>query len=198
MVCRRAVIMAWCGESVDRLCEWILRGNAMNKTGVMRGFAWALAALVGLPILVYLALVLVNWNDEPPSASAERLVAMNRDRPGLADAANGYFAMQGLAVAPGADPDYMDARNAEVAALATACGEALACAKALDAHPGALTKWLESEQWLLERYRRMLASEGWREAIPDDVNSPLPAYQHAMEAQKLHLLDARQLALAGD
>ncbi|MGH8073239.1 MAG: hypothetical protein ACREO4_04085 [Lysobacter sp.] len=164
----------------------------------MRGFAWALAALVGLPILVYLALVLVNWNDEPPSASAQRLVAMNRDRPELADAANGYFAMQSLAVAPGADPDYMDARSAEVAALATACGEALACAKALDAHPGALTKWLESEQWLLERYRRMLASEGWREPIPDNLNLPLPAYQHAMEAQKLHLLDARQLALAGD
>jgi hypothetical protein len=171
--------------------------NAMNTTGVMRGFAWAVGMLVGVPTLAYLALVAVNWNDEPPSADVERLVAMNHDRPVLADGANGYVHVLGLADGPDADPGYRDARSPEVTALADACGEASACAEALDARPGALAHWLDSEQWLLDRYRRMLATTGWREPIPADPLH-LPAYQPAMEAQKLHLLDARRQALAGD
>ena len=170
----------------------------MNTRGVKRGFAWAVAVLVGLPLLAYLALLVINWNDQPPSADVERLVAMTRDQPALADAVNGYVHARDLVSAPGADPDYQAARTPEVTTLANACSKPLACAEALDAHPGALPHWLDSEQWLLGRYRRMLATDGWLEVIPDDVAAQLPPYQHAMEAQKLHLLDARRQALAGD
>lgn len=168
----------------------------MDAKGVMRKLAWAVGALVTLMVVAYLALVVINWNDEPPSADAERLVAMTRDRPLLADPANGYIHALGLAAAPHAD--YRDARSAEVAALANACGEVSACVEALRTHPEALPQWLALERWLLERYHRMLATEGWQEPIPVDINAPLAGYQHAMEAQKLHLLAARQQALAGD
>src|SRR5690606_18729266 len=44
----------------------------------------------------------------------------------------------------------------------------------------------------------MLATTGWREEVPEDPAASLPAYQPALDAQKLHLLDARGHALAGD
>lgn len=99
---------------------------------------------------------------------------------------------------PGRDVDYRALRGPDVAALADACAEARACLEALQAHPDALARWLDSEQWLLERYRRMLATGAWREAIPSDAATPFGTLQPAIDAQKLHLLDARRQALAGD
>lgn len=195
----------------------------------LRAMGWAVAALLGFVVLTYLALVAINWNDEPPSGEAERMVAMVRDRPTLDDAANGYIHALGLAAAldadplalgsarnayigswvapvdatgmsgwPGQDVDYQAARSPEVAALATACGEVTACMEALAAGPAAVAQWLESERWLLERYRRMLATGTWREAIPVDPATPLLGYSHVLQGQKLQLLAARQQALAGD
>jgi len=158
--------------------------------------AWAVTALAGLVLLAYLALLFVNRNDEPPSADAERLVAMQRDRPPLADAANGYVHLLGLATE--ARGDYRAARSREVSALADACADAPACADAVDAHPDAVAQWLGSEQWLLDRYRRMLATDGWREPIPTQFTAPLASFQHAIGAQNLHLLAVRQQALARD
>ena len=201
----------------------------MNSKGMMRKLAWTVGALVAFVAVAYLTLVVVNWNDEPPSADAERLVAMKRDRAQLADAGNGFVHALSLAAAPDADPvalgsarkayieeyvpsfngdavtglpgedvGYRAARSPEVAALANACSEASACMEALHADPEALVQWLASEQWLLDRYRHMLATEGWLEAIPTDASAPLAGYQHVMEAQKLHLLAVRQQALARD
>ncbi|MEN1940782.1 hypothetical protein WCE39_06735 [Luteimonas sp. MJ174] len=197
---------------------------------MLQSIAWAVAALVALPVIAYLALLAINWNDEPPSAGTEQLVAMKRDRPPLADAANGYIHALGIAATadmdpvqlggarnayietfvstsaadgypalPGRNAEYRAGRSPEVVALAAACGDDHpACAETLGAHPGALAQWLASEQWLLDRYRRMLATAAWREAIPVDANTPLAGYQHALEGQKLHLLAAWQQALAPD
>lgn len=202
----------------------------MKARGMMQSIAWAVAALVALPVIAYLALLGINRHDEPPSADAEQLVAMKRDRPLLADAANGYIHALGMAAGTDVDPvalggarnayietfvstsaadgnpslpgrnvDYRAARSPGVVALAAACREDdRACAKALDADPGALAQWLASEQWLLDRYRRMLATVAWREAIPGDANAPLADYLHALEGQKLHLLAAWQSAQARD
>ncbi|MFC0718622.1 hypothetical protein [Luteimonas padinae] len=99
---------------------------------------------------------------------------------------------------PGRDVDYRAARGADVTALVDACTKAQACLDALQAHPDALAQWLDSERWLLERYRGMLATGAWHEAIPSDPAAPMAGLQHALDAQKLHLLDARRQALAGD
>ncbi|WP_152597752.1 hypothetical protein [Novilysobacter arseniciresistens] len=170
----------------------------MSRTGIKRGIGWALAVLVGVPALAYLALVVINRNDEPPSADVARLVALHQSGPALADAANGHVHARDLATGPGAVADYRAARSPAVTALAQACRQAATCAEALDAHPAVPAQWLDAEQWLLARYRRMLATEGWREEVPEDLAAQLPAYQPAMDAQQLHLLDARRLALAGE
>lgn len=168
--------------------------------GAIKGsriFAGVLVLLVGLPALVYAGLVAINWNDEAPSAEAGQLAALYRDRPAVADADNGLVHLQALAEEVGAD--YRAARSAEVVALVDACSQAVACAEALDANPEALGQWLQAEQGLLDGYRRMLAvTTGWREEVPEDPVAALPSYQPAMDAQRLHLLDARRYALAGD
>lgn len=99
---------------------------------------------------------------------------------------------------PGVDVDVRGARSSAVAALAAACAEADTCADALRADPAALAQWLSSEQWLLDRYRRMLDTRAWRETIPRHPRAPLAGYQHALDAQRLHLLAVRQLAVDGD
>ena len=168
----------------------------MARVKMVRIAAWVVALLVGLPALAYAGLVAVNWNDEAPSAEAERLVALYRDRPEVADADNGHVQLQNLVNEEGAD--YRSARSAAVAPLASACNEPERCAGALEADPAALAQWLESERWLLERYRRALATTGWREEVPQDPAAPLPGYQPALDAQLLHLLDAHRLARDGD
>ncbi len=201
----------------------------MNASGLVRAGAWAVGSLVAFAAVAYLVLVVANWNDEPPSADAERLAAMTRERPVLSDRENAYVHALGLAAPPAADPlalgserrawlesvqpsttgvgdfalpgeetDYRATRRTDVAALAAACIEASGCLAALDANPDALGHWLASEQWLLERYRRMLAVEGWREAIPHDIRVPVAGLHHAVEIQKLYLLDVRRNALAQD
>lgn len=161
----------------------------------MRILAGVLVLLVGLPTLAYAGLVIINWNDEAPSAEAEQLAALYRDRPELAEADNAYVHMQGLAAEAGAD--FRASRSAEVTALADACSGASSCVEAVSANPEALAQWSKSEQWLLDGYRDMLA-KGWREEVPEDPAAPLPYYQPSLDGQKLHLLDARRLALAGD
>lgn len=168
----------------------------MGRGTMGRMAAWVLAMVVGLPVLAYAGLVAINWNDEAPSAEAERLVAMYRDRPVVADADNGRVQMERLVT--DAEAGYKAARSPGISALIEACNEPTACATALDSNPDAAKEWLDSEGWLLERYRRGISKPGWREEIPEDGAAPWLAFQPILDAQKLHLLDAHRLALEGD
>ena len=62
----------------------------MDGSDVTAGLGKALAALVAVPVVALLLLLAINSRDEAPSADAARLAAMLRERPALADAANGY------------------------------------------------------------------------------------------------------------
>lgn len=104
----------------------------------------------------------------------------------------------GDAGVPGEDVDYRAARPGDVAALSAACAEPAPCVQAAAAHPAAVMQWLASEQWLLDRYRAMLATGVWRESLPHDPLARQAPYQHALEAQRLHLLAVRRLAMDGD
>lgn len=167
----------------------------MQRRKILWILAGVPALLLGLVVVAYAGLVAINWNDETPSAEAERLAAIYRDRPALADTDNGRVQMERLAA--GAE-DYRSARGPDLAALAKACTEPARCETALDASPDALAQWLDSERWLVDRYRNALAATGWREDIPGDGTLPALAFQPVLDAQKLHLLEAVQLARAGD
>src|SRR5262245_42564555 len=71
---------------------------------ILKWVVWLVGGTLGLVVIAYLALCLINWRDQPASESAQRLAAVYRDRPAVADADNAYLYVMGFAVAPEADP----------------------------------------------------------------------------------------------
>ncbi|MES2820483.1 MAG: hypothetical protein V4812_16035 [Pseudomonadota bacterium] len=65
---------------------------------------WPLAAILGLTLVAYLGLLLLNWRDEPPSVGALQLDAIYRERAVPADADNAYPYLMGFTAAAGQDP----------------------------------------------------------------------------------------------
>ena len=110
---------------------------------------------------------------------------------------NAFIAPKDL---PGKDHDFKAQRPRELQALIETCNKAVdaKCLKALDSGQTTLAAWLASEQWLLERYRALLAHPAWSETLPFQINTPLPPYQNAAEGQKLLLAQAWQLAGQGN
>ena len=78
----------------------------------VRVILWAVAAVVAIPVLVYLAALAVNWRDEPPSAAALTLAA---DEPGatpVEDENNAYVFLLGFSVPRDGDPKAAGAARA--------------------------------------------------------------------------------------
>jgi hypothetical protein len=76
--------------------------NLLRKT--LRVVLWSIAAVVAIPVLVYLAALAINWRDQPPSLAALALAA---DEPGLksvADENNAYVYLLGFGAPREADP----------------------------------------------------------------------------------------------
>ena len=120
---------------------------------IFKALAWLAAGLLALIMLLYLAVLAINWHDRPPSEEALRFAAAYRDRPAVADADNAFVYATGFFVKPGDDPqaagvrriawmreavkdpatatfqppekdyDYRSARSAAVRAISEACGD---------------------------------------------------------------------------
>lgn len=197
---------------------------------IFKGSAWLLGIAFALPIVLYIALLLINWRDQPPSEAALRLEREYRNRPAVADADNAYVYAMGSEVAPDADPreaglrriewvrtlppealypvkgdpvtlydTYRSSRSPRVQKISEACRTKFVdCSEALEGSDDELRTWIESEQWLLERYSILLRHPGWRESVPFDGRVALPNYATLLEGQKLLLAKAYLLAGQGD
>jgi hypothetical protein len=194
----------------------------------LRVFAIAAASGVGLIVLVHLAFLIVNWNDQPPSAAALRLAAvLNRPQP--ADDDNAYIYMMGMSAKPDQEPGAVGKRH--VALIKRAVGlawtpeipnlaapifdfralrkpEVNALSTALNNLDGAGVLALERGDSTISEW---ITSEQWLldryvallkhpawRELPPDERLPLPPYQFAMEGQKIYLAQAWQFAGKGD
>lgn len=104
---------------------------------------------------------------------------------------------------PGKDHDFKAQRSRELQTLIATCHKTVdaKCLQALGNGEKTIAAWLASEQWLLERYKTLLAHPAWSETLPTlpfGGNTPLPPYQNAFEGQKLLLAQAWQLAGQGN
>lgn len=167
----------------------------MDAGKMLRGTGWIIGGLAGLLAIAYVALLAINRNDEAPSAAALQLESLADNRPALDDSRNAYVPLAGLA---SGHANRRAARGAGVSAVVAACTEAAACEAALRAHPEAVSDWQASEPELLQQYARMLSADGWQQPVATDPSAPLVDFSPALEAQGLHLLSARQSAIAGD
>lgn len=167
----------------------------MEARKALRITGWIVGGLAGALAIAYLALLAINRNDQAPSAAAVQLESLAENRPVLDDSRNAYLAMAELA---SGHAGRSAGRSDAVSAIVAACSEARACEEALAAHPGALAEWQDAEPELLQQYARILSAGGWQQPVVTDPLAPLPDFSAALEAQRLHLLTARQGAIAGD
>jgi hypothetical protein len=187
---------------------------------------WLVGGAIALAVVAYLGLLAVNWRDRPPSEAALKWSAVNRDRPPVSDADNGFVYAMGFGVGRGDDPhtagvrrvewlgqfpddpyvpvtddpvdtlDYKSGRILAVTRLSEACRpDFRECAVAMEGADEAVGKWLQTEEWLLDRYLALLERAGWLEFAPFDVRAPLPTYDMIADGQKLLL--SRAWVLAG-
>jgi len=165
----------------------------LRKT--LRAIGWTAAGLVGLCVLLYLVALAINWRDREPSAAALRFTELYRDRPAVADEANGYVFLQHWEV-----ENPREKLPARVQEFVKACrpGESQCVAAALDAADGLFDEWHAADSSLLDRYLAFTAHTGWREAGSPDIEGSIPSYSRASDGQKLLLLRARELAKRGD
>ncbi|WP_028101186.1 hypothetical protein [Pseudoduganella violaceinigra] len=100
---------------------------------------------------------------------------------------------------PGAKRDSSEMRDAELKQFSKLCKENnRACADAMDREPARVANWIQRDAKLIARYEDLLNFTHWRNLWPSDVTSPMLPYGHVMEAQRLTLLKAWQMAGMGD
>ena len=73
--------------------------------------AWIFGGLVGIVVSTYIAAVVVNWRDAPPSPDALKLAALYETRPSLADSDNAFVYLLGFDAALGDEPRAVGARR---------------------------------------------------------------------------------------
>lgn len=198
--------------------DWMRIGKRL-----LQWIGWLIGGAVALVVTFYVALLLINLRDQPPSEFAQRLEDIYRNRPAVADADNGYIYVMGFPVAPGADPQaaglqrlewlrhraehpedrmqpdpfqpYQPTHSPAAQQIFDACGWASnKCDAVLEATDATQPEWFATEQWQVARYRTLLARPGWLETLPPDVAAPLPAYAPVLKAQRLFLAKAHFLA----
>lgn len=111
------------------------------------------------------------------------------------------YSVQGAHGSPPGDKAHFRAQRSErIQLLANACGRkpGVECDAALENDGETLDQWLAQEDWVLRRYRTLIARPVWREAIPADITALFPPYQELLEGQKLLLSHAWRLAGSGD
>ena len=94
---------------------------------------------------------------------------------------------------PGAGSNnYRSERSPAIANLVQACNTRTysGCIEALVESESAVAEWLNSEEWLLDRYIDLIALTGHREAAPFDYGLPLPRYGDIFDARRLMFVRA--------
>ena len=79
---------------------------------VLRVVLWSVAAVVAIPILIYLAALALNWRDQPPSREALALAADEPASQDVADEDNAYVYLLGFGVPRDGDPETAGAARA--------------------------------------------------------------------------------------
>jgi len=160
---------------------------------------WTVGLLLAVPVVLYLVVLAINWNDRPVGAAAAKLDKIFHDRKPLADSDNAFIFLARLGELRGSDPVHKRKPNPTFDALTGACEQVeRTCLKALTEKADAIRSWLASEKWLTEQYAILIGHSAWRDTGPGESTYQTAQFVGALDGQRLLLVEARLRALAGD
>lgn len=189
---------------------------------ILKFIGWLVAGTLGVTLLFYLVLVVINWRDASPSEAAMHFMQLHAQRPTVADEENGYVYLVGMSVKPELDP-----KEAGLVMVKRSRGTNID----VHAHPdypqvsltGLLGKELQEikdecrsfedkclpllardnmpvieadriGKIFLTRYRELLSHPLWQDIYTKGFDSPIPSYSVAIYGQLLSMIDAMQHA----
>lgn len=198
----------------------------LKRTLVILGYA--VGSILVLLLLAYVVLLVINRNDQPPSDLVVEIKqrAEQRQRE-VADEHNAYIYLMGFGTEPNNDPfelgrarvewmqtagpsypierdpghesfDFNGVRTEPNRKLANTCGVSLKnCARKLQDVAAAQDR-VNSERWLIDRYRTLLSYDRYQEKLPFDGFAPTPPFAEVFGARRVYFVDARMSGAAGN
>ncbi|QBL08523.1 hypothetical protein E0Z06_02830 [Rheinheimera sp. D18] len=152
---------------------------------LVKGLGKFLAALVSLFVILYLLLVLINWQDEAPSEAAITLQQLQQSvAPDVEQSAdnNGYLFLQQYEL----QGEYQ--LSEPLAQLLRQCN-ITECNAVLMAQPE-LALWIAQHQDTIDFYQQVRSFTAWYELIPADAAATLPSFRSLLNGQRLLLVQA--------
>lgn len=210
----------------SRVIERILTIGDMGK--LIRLLIKAVITAACIAALAYGSLLLINLKDAEPSELTKKMRLAYDSHPIPEDSENAFLIVLAFSALPESDPhdlgiarrDWIQSsapefdgaddpllidyeprsdRPGEIVALAEVCKDPdLACVAALDGKGVVVEEWLESENWLLQRYLRLTSMSKFLERGTLDIAAPLPSYHVVLEGQKLLFVEALIAGRSGD
>lgn len=169
---------------IKKLFKWLIR---------------ILGALLGLAIIAYVILLLINWNDRPPSETAQAFSDAINNLPEVADEDNAYVLIKEIS---DSHLQQYPTGSEFAASVAEDCQNSAQIAGCLDAvavqNYGAKL-WLQEQQWILDKYIEIITRSNYLEPIPEDpLNSPLLSFGDVSYGHRLLMVSAMLSAADGD
>lgn len=100
------------GDAQEAAFTHRCRKDTMNLAKkLLKAAMWLGLALAGLLIVTCLAVLGINWRDQPPSEAALQLLKLSASQPAVADQDNAYVYMMGFSADPAQEPQALGARR---------------------------------------------------------------------------------------
>lgn len=193
-----------------------------------KGLARWILRILAVILCFYLVVLLVNIPDEQPSEDVRYFVELYESRPPLDPRRNANFFLRGISAPSFADPhsfgqervelirrnlgdpDYdwvalgsleQDARKIlpeEVLAFFSSCSRSFENCPQSFAQQADWSRFLQQSSWLLDRYRRLIEYDAYREELVADPASSIPDFATVLHGQGLLFLEMWEAAGRGD
>lgn len=175
----------------------------------------SIVTVVALIMVAIFSVIIINLNDQPPSATALEFAQFWDNRKPVNAADNGYIYAAGFDAASDERPEHVGEKriqwsNATVKNVAEKRDlfraeyrpeEAFIseikmsfdqckiinkdCISAIESNKARIVEWSEVEHLIGERYTQLIGYQGWLELSPVDINSPIPNFALVLKAQRL-------------
>ena len=154
-------------------------------------------ALLGLAIIAYVILLVINWNDQPPSETAQEFSDAIKNLPAVADEDNAYFMVKEFS-----DSNlhqYPTGSEFAVAVAEDCERDQLNCLDYVAVQNYGSKLWLQEQRWILDKYIKLIGYSKYLEPIPEEPShTEIMSYGDVGYGHRLLMASAMLSANSGD